>query len=183
VVRRELARAAAEADEGCNLYTTSLDVDYNDYGLLAWTEYSTQEFATGARPQHNIVSKVYDLRTGHTIVLEDLVRPGTDTLLQRLITRSILRRDNPDIEPEAGARMPVHAADLAPLSTSISLTDGGLSFDYYCDEFAGLLLIGGSPIVFPVPVPWAELQPLLRPDSPVARMLRARGLWREKAKK
>jgi hypothetical protein len=177
LARRQLARAAAAEDDGCKLYSTSLDVDYNDYGLLAWTEYSTEEFANGARPSHRITSVVHDLRTGATLRLEDLVRPDTDTLLQRLITRSILRHDNADIDPKPGAKMPMHAADLAPLSTSISLTAEGLSFAYYCDEFAQLSFIEGSAIVFPVPVPWVELLPLLRPDSPVARMLRERGIW------
>ena len=179
LARRRLARAAADKDDGCNLYSASLTVDYNDYGLLAWTEYSTEEFATGARPWHGITATIHDLRTGHTLRLEDLVRPDTDTLLQRLITRSILRRDNPDIDPEPSAKMPAHAADLAPLSTSISLTAEGMDFNYHCDEFARLQLMEGSPIVFPVLVPWAELLPLLRLDSPVARMLRERGIWRE----
>jgi hypothetical protein len=177
VARRRLARAAAAEDDGCKLYSTSLTVDYNDYGLLAWTEYSMEEFANGARPSHGIASMVHDLHTGEALRLEDIVRPDTDTLLQRLITRSILRRDNSDIWSKPGAKMPVHAADMAPLSTSISLTAEGLSFAYQCDEFAQLSFIEGSAIVFSVPVPWAELLPLLRPDSPVARMLRERGLW------
>ncbi|MGI4763114.1 MAG: hypothetical protein ACRYF0_20540 [Janthinobacterium lividum] len=33
-----------------------------------------------------------------------------------------------------------------------------------------------------VTITYSELLPLLRPDSPVARMLRARGLWREDKK-
>jgi len=178
LARRRLARAAADQDDGCNLYSTSLDVDYNDYGILAWTKYSTEEFANGARPSHGITATIHDLRTGAVLRLEDLMRPDTDTLLQRLITRSILCHDNSDVDPTPGATMPMHAADLAPLSTSISLTTEGLSFAYYCDEFARLPFIEGSAIVFSVPVPWAELLPLLRPGTPVARMLRERGLWR-----
>ncbi|MGI4737878.1 MAG: hypothetical protein ACRYG7_22145 [Janthinobacterium lividum] len=180
--RREQVRAAEKGEDGCDFYTASLSVEYNDYGLLAWTEYSTQEFITGARPQHNIQAAVYDLRTGRTLRLKDVLRPHTDTLLQRLITRSILRGDNPDIEPESSRKLPMHAVDLAPLSTTFSLTDTGLEFAYYVDEFAQLHLIGGSPIVFSVPVPWAELLPLLLPDSCVARMLRERGLWRNMRK-
>lgn len=42
LARRQLARAAAHKDDGCNMYSTSLGVDYNDYGLLAWTEYSME---------------------------------------------------------------------------------------------------------------------------------------------
>jgi hypothetical protein len=175
--RRQLARAAAQEDDGCTLYTASLDVDYNAYGLLAWTEYSMEEVITGARPRHSIASAVYDLRTGHTLKLEDIFRPDSDTLLQRLITRSILRNDSPDIQPEKGQKMPTHAVDLAPLPTTFSLTNAGLEFAYYVDEFAQLNLIESSPIVFSVPVPYAELLPLLRPDSPVARLLRARGMW------
>jgi hypothetical protein len=179
VARRRLARATAAEDDGCKLYSTSLTVDYNDYGLLAWTEYSMEEFAYGARPAHRITSGVHDLRTGHALRLEDLVRPDTDTdtLLQRLITRSILRHDAPDIDLTPGATMPVRTADQAPLSTVISLTAAGLSFAYHCDEFTRLSFMDGSAIVFSVPVPWAELLPLLRPDSPVARMLRERGIW------
>lgn len=49
---------------------------------------------------------------------------------------------------------------------------------YNIDELSRLT--DGGTIILSVPVPYAELQPLLRPASPVARMLRERELWRGK---
>ncbi|RZK47674.1 MAG: hypothetical protein EOO59_17620, partial [Hymenobacter sp.] len=37
--RRQQIRKAAREDDGCTLHTASLHVDYNAYGLLAWSEY------------------------------------------------------------------------------------------------------------------------------------------------
>jgi hypothetical protein len=177
-VRRQQVRAAAKEDDGCNLYMASLHVDYNAYGLLAWSESWTEEYEAGARPQHGMRSALYDLRTGHIITIEDVFKPSTDTLLQRLITQHILHDDNSDIEPEPGLKVPVHAADLAPLpAAGLSMADKGVEFAYHIDEFDRLPLLLGGTTLFSVIVPFAELLPFLRPDSPVVRMLRERGLW------
>ena len=175
--RHQLVRTAAREDDGCNFHTASLDVDCNDYGLLAWSEGLEDDFITGGRPQHGMRAMVYDLRTGEALAMADIVRPGTDTLLQRLITQHLLHDDNPDIHPTPRMAVPAHAVDLAPLPAQLfSLTKDGLEFGYQIEELDSF--IEGGTILCWVPVPYPDLLPLLRPDSPVARMLRERGLWR-----
>lgn len=176
--RRQLVRAAAQEDDGCNLHKVFLNVDYNAYGLLALTESWEDDFITGARPQYGARATVCDLRTGQALTMENVFRPGIDTLLQRLITQHLLHDVNPDIEPEPGMAVPMHAADLAPLPSDFSIANGGVEFCYDMDEFQQHQeFLAGGANWFSVDVPYAELIPLLRPDSPVARMLRQRGLW------
>jgi hypothetical protein len=177
--RRRQVRAAAQEDKGCTSHTASLSVDYNAYGLLAWSEYWEDDFLNGARPQHDMEARVYDLRTGQELRLENVFRPGTDTLLQRLITRHILHDDNPDIWLTSGVAIPAFPP-LAPLpGRAFTLAANGLEFCYDTDELLNLQeFVGGGAILSTVPVPYAELLPLLRPSSPLARMLRERGLWR-----
>ena len=180
--RRRQVRAAAREDNGCTFHTASLSVDYNGYGLLAWSEYWEDDFINGARPQHGMEARVYDLRTGQELNLGNVFRPGTDTLLQRLITYHILHDDNPDIWLKPGVAIPAHPV-LAPLpGREFTLAASGLEFCYYTDELTGLQeFIDGGAILGTVPVPYAELLPLLRPGSPLARMLRERGLWHQPA--
>jgi hypothetical protein len=172
--RRQLVRAAAK-ENGCNYHSESLHVDYNDYGLLAWSEAWTDEFEGGARPGHGQRAAVYDLRTGRVITMAGVFRAGADTLLQRLITQHILHDDNPDLTPTPGLAVPARADSLAPLPNSFSLAENGMDFLYGIDELTQLT--DGGVIIPSVPVPYRELLPLLRPTSPVARMLRERGLW------
>ncbi|NML64195.1 hypothetical protein HHL22_03155 [Hymenobacter sp. RP-2-7] len=173
--RRQLVRAQAK-ENGCNYHSESLQVDYNDYGLLAWSGAWTDEYEGGARPGHGQSATVYDLRTGHVSTMADVFRTGADALLQRLITQHILHDDNPDLTPTPGLAVPARADNLAPLPSDFSLEENGIAFLYNIDELAQLT--DGGAIILSVPVPYRELQPLLRPTSPVARMLRERGLWR-----
>jgi hypothetical protein len=65
-----------------------------------------------------------------------------------------------------------------PLPTggeALALTATGLEATYYRSTLSG----GGGPLepCYPLLVPYAELRPLVRPGTPLAHMLRARGLW------
>lgn len=174
--RRRQVRAAAQADNGCNFHMASLFVNYNAHGLLAWSEYYDDTFIGGSRPRHSMSTAVYDLRTGQKLSIENVFRAGTDTLLQRLITQHILHDDNSDVEPEPGMKVPVHAADLVSLpGWGFTVAENGLEFCYEIDALQQF--VTGGVILVTVPVPYAELLPLLRPGSPLARMLRERGRW------
>ena len=62
---------------------------------------------------------------------------------------------------------------LVPLSNhGLGMVEEGLLFQYRTYEIVRYIY---GPI--DITIPYAELIPLLRPDSPVARMLRQRGLW------
>jgi len=127
--------------------------------------------------EHGAGASTYDLRTGRALTIAELIRPGTDTTLSRLITRHL----------ESDEQIP--ADDLMSTSTNeegfaklpeqgLGVVEQGLTFTYTGSEIVDIV---HPPVT--MLVPWAELQPLLRPDSPVAHMLRARGIWREGKKK
>jgi hypothetical protein len=175
--RRRLTRVAAR-ENGCAYHSASLSVGYNEHGPISWSEY-WEDDAGGSRPSHGSSATVCDLRTGGTLSLTDVLRPNTDTLLQRLITQHLLHGDNPDIELQDGVTMPARAADGMPLpgGGEFGLANDGLEFGYYIDNVSAF--VGGGPLLFSVLVPYTDLLPLLRPNSPVARMLRERGLWKQ----
>ncbi|RZK62068.1 MAG: hypothetical protein EOO59_03525 [Hymenobacter sp.] len=179
--RRQLVRAAAK-ESGCSYHGEDLQVDYNAYGLLA-CRHNWEDDEGTARPSHGTSATVYDLRSGQPVSLPEVLRPGTDTLLQQLITRHLLDGSTPDSipRPEPDAYAP--ASGLVPLPggadysrANFSLTANGLAFGYYLDEVQSF--VDGGNLLFAVVVPYNELLPLLRSDSPVAHMLRERGLWR-----
>ena len=63
--------------------------------------------------------------------------------------------------------------ELAPLTNQVVLTAEGLELTY---PLAALAHPGIDPDQT-VLIPYAELRPLVRPGTPLARMLKARGLW------
>lgn len=178
--RRQLVRAAAKK-KGCSYHGEDLQVAYNDYGLLA-CRHNWEDDEGPARPSHGTSATVYDLRSGQTVSLPEVLQPGTDTLLRQLITRHLLDGSTPDITPRPEPDAYAPGSGLVPLPggsdaslADFSLTANGLAFGYYFDEVQSFVSEGS--LLFTVVVPYAELLPLLRPVSPVARMLRERGLW------
>ena len=154
-----------------------LTVSYDDYGLLSLASSHEGNYRDAIHPEHGAGASTYDLRTGRALTIAELIRPGTDTSLCRLITRHLESDEN------------IPADDLMSSSTigeglarlpeqGLGVVDQGLTFTYSSSE---ILDIVHPPVT--LLVSWAELLPLLRPDSPVARMLRARGIWREGKKK
>lgn len=168
--RAALQQALKEAGD-CMTVSDKLGVTYNDYGLLAFYEYH-EEFYQGAdHPNHGINATIYDLRTGETLALDGLLKPGTNHALRQLITRELQE------EMELDASEVLHPAEGDSTNTElpragVGLSADGLIFQYGDDELGAYAY--GMPSVT---IPYAELIPLLRPDSPVARMLRQRGLW------
>lgn len=152
-----------------------LTVSYNDHGLLSLASFHEADYEGAVHPEHGAGATTYDLRTGRALTIADLIRPGTDTSLSRLITRHL---EQQDITAEDLLSHSDADATLAPLpQQGLGIEDEGLEFTYTSYEIL--------PNVYPpviLIVPWAELLPLLRPDSPVARMLRERGLWRNAKK-
>jgi hypothetical protein len=174
--RRALVRAEARnADHDCTQVDKDVRVWLNAYGLLSVSEGEYVNEYDGSRPHAEDRPVLYDLRTGRPLALAEVLRPGADTLLERLAAHQLRREQtNTTVSP------PCHALDGAD-SVAISLPRSGVIFD--CQ---GILLsynpgeLGyGACDISDLYIPYTELLPLLRPDSPVARMLRARGLWRD----
>lgn len=168
-------RQMREQAEGCNQITHEMQVVYNDYGLLSLERYVDEFYEGGDHPGHALSTTTYDLRTGRPVALAALLRPGTDSILTRLLVQRLDEDMNSSLIQLLSNSAPDSAS--APLSQlGLSIGDAGLQFTYsnYYDSLT-------PPVT--VAVSYAELRPLLRPDSPVARMLRERGLWREGKKK
>jgi hypothetical protein len=170
--RRKAAQAFA-ADEGlCNETSESIAVTFNDFGLLATTEPNYWYYYGAAHFGHSASGSIYDLRTGQYVSLESLLRPGAGVKLQRLLTRHLLR--DPHTEGDATVETDAYElnGELVPLPPGVALSYTGLVCMY------GEADIRASLGYVSLELPYAELLPLLRPGSPVARMLRERGLWR-----
>lgn len=169
--RRRLVQQAVQ-ESNCEEQTASLVVDFNGYGLLATTASSESYSQGAAHPLHGIDLEVYDLQTGHTLTRQEVLRPGTETALSRLLTRHLA--EDEQITAEDLLQTSETDSTLVPLPSadSFGMVREGLVFQYHEYEITPYVM--GPPSVI---IPWYELQPLLRLTSPVARMLRARGLW------
>ena len=173
--RRTLVRAEARtADHDCTQVDEDMQVWLNAYGLLSVSEGEYVNEYNGSRPHAESRQVLYDLRTGRPLALAEVLRPGADTLLERLAAYHLRREQNSMVDSP-----PCHTLDSAD-SIAIRLPQSGVIFD--CQ---GILLsynpgeLGyGACDISDLSIPYTELLSLLRPGSPVARMLRARGLWR-----
>lgn len=149
-----------------------LTVTYNDHGLLSLASFHEGDFKDAPHPEHGAGAITYDLRTGRALTIAELIRPGTDTTLSRLIMQHLAS----DEHITADDLMSTVATDTMPVplpQQGLGVVNEGLAFTYTGSE---ILSIVYPPVT--LLVPWVDLLPLLRPDSPVARMLRERGLWR-----
>lgn len=171
--RAEMRAALVEAGD-CANSTDRLTVTYNDHGLLAVSSYHEEYYQGTPHPNHSLETTIYDLRTGQVLALADLLQPGTDHALRQLITGALRT------EMELGAAEVLHPTegDTATTElpqTGVGLAAEGLVFDYTDNELGAYAY--GMPSIT---IAWADLLPLLRPRTPVARMLRERGLWTSK---
>ncbi|MVN75566.1 hypothetical protein GO988_04430 [Hymenobacter sp. HMF4947] len=156
---------------GCTQLEHQLAVSYNEHGLLSVASFDNEDYEGAVHPAHGAGTTTYDLRTGRPLAIAALIRPGTDSILSRLITQHLAQDE--EVMYDELLNHFVTDSTLAPLPRQgLGIADEGLGFTYTTYEIL--------PYVHPpvtLVVPWRELLPLLRPDSPVARMLRERGLW------
>jgi hypothetical protein len=162
--RRALDQVTGPQDMA-NIYSQSLDVTLNEQDLLACSTYTVEDVVDHRRAQHTWHNFVYDLRTGRAFGLLELLRPGADTTVQRLLTRQF-RRGAPDY-----AALLQLDTELLPLpDEDFTLTPAGCEATYQTapeDE---------PYYSHTVALTWAELRPLLRAGTPLNRLLVARGL-------
>ncbi|KUG09046.1 hypothetical protein [Solirubrum puertoriconensis] len=170
-VRRRRERVGLDQVAGsqdlANIYDQSLEVTLNEQDLLASTAYTQEGVVDHRRAQHTWNSFVYDLRTGRQFGLLELLRPGADTTVQRLITNQLRRGD-----PAYAALLQLDT-ELLPLpEEDFALTPAGCQATYQtAPEDAPFY-------AYTVSLTWAQLRPLLRPGTPLDRLLQARGLPR-----
>jgi hypothetical protein len=172
--RRALTRAAAHhAIDDCTDTDKSIRINLNAYGLLAVEEDEYVNEYNGARPHATSRSRLYDLRAGRWLPLEEILRPEAISLplLEQLVGRHLLTDYATTVDAPSRQNITWQEGDstrVALPQTAPAFTSQGLWVSYSPYE------TNGPADVY---ISYTELLPLLRPGTPVVRMLRQRGLW------
>ncbi|MGI4821665.1 MAG: hypothetical protein ACRYFV_10700 [Janthinobacterium lividum] len=166
-----------------------IEVWLNDFNLLSYqTTYYAMPF--GGRPQPGNESFLVDLTTGQQLSVASQLQLGYEPQLRRFLTDHLLHDPNFD-EINKGHEMAwawqedddgkavelVNLPKRAPNSLTeddLLLTGDGLLAMY---SPVSLYTEPGVAVRGLVLVPYSELRPLVRPGMPLARMLKARGMW------
>jgi hypothetical protein len=172
--RRTLVRAAAHHTiDDCTDTDKSIKINLNAYGLLSIDEGDYVNEYNGSRPHAESRSRLYDLRAGRWLPLEEVLRPEATSLplLEQLVGRHLLTDYATTVDAPSRQNITWQEGDstrVALPQTAAAFTSQGLWVSYFPYE------TNGPADVY---ISYLELLPLLRPGTPVARMLRQRGLW------
>lgn len=141
-------------------------VEYNDDFLLSVSRH-TDVNCIECETQVLVDGVTVDLRTGRQLRLADLLRPGAEARLLRLLARRMA--EETDWDAESFASLPAGGFRVVP---------AGLRFTYDRRDVPDLCCTGSDQPnhILGTTLSFAELRPLLRPDSPLTRVLRQRGL-------
>jgi hypothetical protein len=162
---RHVLDQVTSSQDMATLYDQALDVTLNEQDLLASATYTQEGVVDQRRAQHTWNNFVYDLRTGRQFGLLDLLRPGSDTIMQRLITAQLRRGD-----PTYAALLQLDTDWLPLPDEDFVLTPAGCQATYQTAP-------EDEPFyAYTVNLTWAQLRPLLRAGTPLDRLLQARGL-------
>ncbi len=174
-LRRRVEEDVADGDASSSYQD---EVRLNDFQLFSYQTTSyTRSY--GGTPEVSAASWLYDLRTGEEVDLDSQLRPGYERPLRQRLTWHLLHDPALASVREAGLEPGQDDADEAPPTApllielpgdneSLTLTEAGLEAAYAPAPYNWLVHLL---------VPYRELRPLVRPGTPLARMLRARGLW------
>ena len=175
-------------DEGAIDCTISqgLDVRLNDFGLLSY-QYSVMTSAIGGYSDIANRNALLDLQTGRWLALQSQLRPGYEPGLSSLLARhllddNVLRGRTSEWRQQLGTPLPQERDTLRAATRWVQqelagqgnpvFTGAGMELEYPLNSF-----VEATPLEdFTVLIPYAELRPLVRPGTPLARLLRARGL-------
>jgi hypothetical protein len=155
----------AQEDE-CDA-TNRLSVRLNDFGLFSYqlAFESRQTDGHGGRKDDQ-TSFLFDLVSGRPLTVESQLRADYEIPLRRLLARQL----PPDAKADLCLAYITHddptLAELPDLG--LQLTETGLEATYAAAQVCGPQTLRVS---------YRELRPLVRPGTPLARMLAARGLW------
>lgn len=118
-----------EQVESCNQVEHQLRVVYNEHGLLSLESFVNEFYEGADHPSHELSTTTYDLRTGRPLAIAALIRPGTDSILSRLITQHLEQYEK-DMLDEVWNRS-VADSTLAPLpQQGPGIGEEGLEFTY-----------------------------------------------------
>jgi hypothetical protein len=153
------------------------EVRLNDFWLFSY-QTSFYERSYGGTPDVGSESWLFDLRTGEELDIASQLKPGYERPLRRRLTWHLfhdpalaeVRAAGLGLEPwyADGADLASLLLDLPSDNEALTLTGAGLEAAYTPAPFNRQMFIL---------VPYRELRPLVRPGTPLASMLQARGLW------
>ena len=170
----------------------------NDFHLLSYLVERSSTFAGDEHGDSWAEYYLFDLATGRKLTIASQLRPGYERRLSRLIQYHLLHDEqfnfiNKDHRATWNWRDSTgQATNLVTPPDRVSdeqqgdpsdlfLTGSGLETSYpgaalfdtsNNDDYLGL-----GKNYYPIAISYRELRPLVRPGTPLARMLRARGLW------
>lgn len=164
----------------------SITVRLNGFGLLSYeTTTKYLSFGLGRTFMDYAGSPLLDLADGRAWPLEDLLRPGFWLPVRRRAAWHLrhdakfrdVRWEWQQVSPTA-ARDTAYSyeswqqPDLAPRPRNWVFTGAGLELTYEYAALNAVNTVGWTTVL----IPYLELRPLVRPGTPLVRMLRARGL-------
>ena len=156
----------------------SIDVTLNEFQLLGYRTWGLVDPFEGQN-DWEITYTLLDLTTGRELTLDSQLRPGYARPLRRLLGARVIASNalregrnlgfTPKWVQEHGRRVllaPLPGQDPEDMAygAGMGLTAQGLAVEYAYGTDVLLL-------------PYRELRPLVRPGTPLARLLKARGLW------
>jgi hypothetical protein len=184
--RRRQMLAGREADADVHVW---VEIPLNDFGLFCYqTNYDALPF--GGRHQTDNQSTLFDVATGQTLTIASQLRPGYEQLLRRLLSHHLLHDATPELDEVnkehnnawSWRNKKENPSQLVPLpelesdsADDLALTVEGLQASY--SPYSLFESPGGMIPTFSLTVPYRELRSLVRPGTPLARMLQARGMW------
>lgn len=169
-LRAELREEFSEDSVSLYSIKEELSLDLNDYGILSYSKYVSDYEDGGNHSGASFPAFTFDLRTGRPITLASLVKPGNRKALMRLALRYL----DPNYRQELSNfyNSPSNADalkdDYDALKETFGLSPKGLTLQGLLGPYA----LGPTIIT----IPYAALRPLLRPRTPLNRVLVARGL-------
>jgi hypothetical protein len=187
-VRRRQLRTAYERERTYGGIAVRLNNEY----LLSYQTLYVGDHYGGGRPEAGVKSFLVDLRRGRYLTLASQLRPGYQRPLRRLLTRQLLAEAAADAasgdivrrvtqvlkkDLPAGSEplvaLPLSAADQHT-EEELLLAEQGLEAVFTDSDLLESMHYGGAVTTV---ISYASLRPLVRPSTPLARLLRARGLW------
>ena len=163
--QRQLAAELTPApDDFAAVYQESKWVTLNEAELLSYHASLEESVMKKRHGEHSGQQVLLDLRAGREVDLLAQLRPGGLLALRRLLARQALR------DTAAAARQWLDKGLMEEPEEGFVLTPAGWEAHYNT-------AIEDLPFsAYSVAASWAELQPLLRADSQLQRIIRARGL-------
>ena len=170
-VRAWLRRGYESGEGPIATIDKSLYLHLNDYGILSYSEYTSDYEGGSAHPSSSSATFSYDMRTGRPISMVSLFKPGSLGALDQLVLRHLDPRDTKLFRkyynaPGTGDKTWHYLNWEEP----VWLTLEGLASEYALGFGADYHHTAQ------VIIPYAALRPLLRARTPLNRVLVARGL-------